>query len=171
MFESFSRTATPLERIALGRLTASEVYPGLPALPPEQCAVRVFRFEGLGRYFVWLVWFEGESYSVRRVVWDRPGDLARNASEPKTFGSDGPLPQADVARMLQELKAITIRPFGSEPAMGLDGTTFGIQWGNFWRGATLHWWNEPPPDWRALGEWVDGAIRLFESQLPKEWSK
>ena len=166
MIDAFLEHATGLEARALEILRRPETYPGLPALQRSDVVLRLTRFEGLGRYLVWVVAARANVYLVRRVIWDRPTDHRPGAIAPTTFGSDADAPAELLERHLAALRSIALPPFIPCDTVGIDGVNFGVEYGNYMRSAGLYWGSSVPEDWRLLGDWFSGCVETLEAVLP-----
>src|SRR5262245_8237867 len=109
MLEEFGRSGSQVERAAVWRLAAAEASPVLPPADSSAVILRLLRFEGLGRYYVWAV-LRGEQFAVRRIIWDRPNDVRPGAVEPTTFGSHAPIAVQLLEPQLVALHSLTLRP-------------------------------------------------------------
>jgi hypothetical protein len=163
MMDEFLRFAEPLERAALERLRHPERYPAMQSVRPSSVVLRLFRFEGIGRYYAWMLAKVDGQYLVRRVVWDRPGDHRPGVLDPTTFGSDGLLPP-DTAEFMradfQQSCAATV----PDSSIGLDGVSYGIETGAPWPSSRLEWWSgastaHPAEEWfRRVASTLDGVL-------------
>lgn len=171
IIDDFLTAHTPdYERKALEALRCPETYPGLPALARSDIILRLYRFEGLGRYWVWAVAARGTIFCVRRLVWDRPADYHPGIIEPTLLGSEGRMLAEAIEQLMAALCSITLRPFVARRVAGLDGVNFGVEYGNFWQAAGLYWWGTSSlsEGWGLLDEWFTGATAAFDACLPSQ---
>jgi hypothetical protein len=166
MIDDFLEHEDAIGRAALARLARPESYPGLPVLERSAILLRLFRFEGVGRYWVWIVVPSHHEYTVRRVMWDRPGDYRPAATTPTTFGSDAVAQSAEIDARLAQLQACLLHPFVRTSIVGLDGVNFGVEYGTYFQRARLCWWSGAAADWHALQEWFDAMVKYLDDVLP-----
>ena len=167
MIEDFVPYADTRGRAALAVLGRPEAYPGLEPLDRTDIVLRLFRFNGLGEYIVWVVARRPDGYLVRRIVWDRARSHRPGELEPVTFGSDSHIPAGSMERHLRALRSISVRPFLTDDRIGLDGVTFGIQCGDSPTTVRLSWWSDAPNEWRALEAWYGETVGDLEAALPR----
>jgi hypothetical protein len=166
MIDAFLEHATGLEARALEILRRPEAYPGLPALRRSDVVLRLTKFEGLGKYYVWAVAGGADMRLVRRVIWDRPTDNRPGAMNPTTYGSDANVPADLLEQHLAALRSMVLSPFIPCAGVGLDGVNFGVECGNYMLSAGLYWWSSPPEGWQPLAEWFGRSVEALEALLP-----
>jgi hypothetical protein len=167
MIEEYADHENAVGRAAIARLAAPEAYPGLPPLKQSEVILRLLRFDGLGAYCVWILSRAADRYVVRRVVWDRSRDAQPGAVDPTTYGSDALVVAADVEADLTALHDVSVRLFLPKRMLGVDGVTFGVEYGGSWRTARLYWWSSGSAhEWQARQDWFDMVVARFDRVLP-----
>ena len=160
----------PRELRAVEWLQHPETYPGLAPWCENDTRVRFVRLPSFEPYSVWVLQRRDNIAQVRRVEWDHLADAPlRDAfpdAAPTTFAADAQLPVALADELLSELAAIHLPPFLPVSTLGLDGTSYAIEFGSSWRSAALSWWCEPPEEWQTLASFHERALALFERFLP-----
>jgi hypothetical protein len=165
MIDVLLEHATGIEYRALKLLHRPEAYPGVPELEGD-VVLRLMKFEGLGKYWVWVVTAAGRRHFVRRVVWDRPRDYRPGALSPTIYGADAALPGGSMEGHLAELRSLILPPFLADDTVGLDGVGFGVEHRSHKLSAGLYWWFAPPEGWRPLAEWFDRCVEVLQAPLP-----
>jgi hypothetical protein len=148
---------------ALALLEHPESYPGLPGHAGSRLLLRVWRYPSFTPYFAWAVIASRDVLFLRRVVWDQ---AARILPTPRTFGCEIPLQKGTFEPIMARLRTIQIPPFLPVPTIGLDGTSYGVEYGDFILSCKLTWWETPPVEWTPLQQWHTATTQLFESLLP-----
>lgn len=147
---------------ALALLEAPEKYPGL-APRKGTALLRVWIYPSFKPCAAWSIVQSGNSYFVRRVVWDQVPTVD---SEPITYGSESPVVKENFSGLLSELRAMQLSPFALASPVGIDGTTYGVEVGGFGKSGLMSWWGKPPVGWAPLQAWHARAIEQLESLLP-----
>ena len=98
------------------------------------------------------------------MVFDQRSD--KFTPEPVVFGAEVKIPKRDVARLLAELEAIEIPPFVPVSTFGIDGVSFGIEYGQRIASASISWWGDPPEPWKVLAFWHARTLEAFQDLLP-----
>jgi hypothetical protein len=158
----------PWEARAIERLQHPESYPGLIEWPEREIILRLIRIPSFEPYSVWVLRRTGGSSWVRRIIWDRLTQPPFQAADgPMTYGTDGVIAETQVERLLDELHHLSLPPFPA-PAkiIGLDGVSYGVEFGDHYCSTRLSWWSHYPEEWQPLVDWYDRAITLFEECLP-----
>lgn len=160
----------PREIKALDLLRRPESYPGLAAWREHDTRVSFVRLPSFQPYSVWTLQHRNKVCQVRRIEWDHVADKqavdAVPESAPTTYGADAQLPVSAVQELLDEMARISLPPFLPVATLGIDGVSFAIYFGDFWRSACLSWWGEPPGEWQPLARCYERAVALFERHLP-----
>lgn len=149
---------------AVGLLESPLTYPGLPEHRHPRVLLRVWRHPSFEPYASWSLIETQTASFVRRITWD-PFHLL--ADTPVTYGAEAVIPAAVYEPLLSALRGIQLpafQPAGN--AVGIDGTTYGVESGNYMHSARVTWWETPPTQWAALARWHADAIARFESLLP-----
>ena len=102
---------------------------------------------------------------LRRVTW-----MLRNAADKSEYmdvidTASTLLPDSVFTTLSNELKNIHFPAFAN-PAMGLDGTSCGIESQGFPENVILSWWGAAPSSWVTIEQWFQNVERTFEELLP-----
>lgn len=138
-------------------------YRGLPHHPLARVLLRVWRYPSFQPYASWALIQARKDVLVRRVTWDQRHPLA---DTPVTFGCEAVVETALHEALTSALRDIRLPPFVSATTAGIDGTTYGVDFGGYMRSARLSWWEQPPAEWAELGAWHEQAIARFDALLP-----
>ncbi|MEL6465185.1 MAG: hypothetical protein AAFQ58_09475 [Pseudomonadota bacterium] len=105
---------------------------------------------------------------VRRITRSfGDGPLAHKVP-PKTYGAEARVPEKEAARILAAFEELSVVPLADQGKdLFIDGCEYEIQWGGIAAPPKISWWNEAPPEWRALRDWYSDAVALFEAYLSK----
>ena len=152
-----------LDLKAMQMLELPESYPSLAERPFARTLLRIWRYPSFGPYLSWALIQASSQMFVRRVTWDKSDMLAVT---PVTFGSEVAIEEPAYEGLLLRLREMQLPPFITVARLGLDGTTYGIETSAFGLSARLSWWQDPPPEWAALGIWHAEAVEKFDGLLP-----
>ena len=67
-----------------------------------------------------------------------------------------------VEEFLDRLKSVSIAAYVGETTCGFDGTQYELAFGDFFLNAKYSWWQEPPIEWKPLGEAVMDFLHKLE---------
>ena len=142
-------------------------YPGLVNRKRAQQSFRLWRQPAFDPDAAWSLLNHDDKWFVRRVVYDCARDAEDGTISHDTYGSEVRLPDGMATELLGDLARISLPPFASMSGhIGLDGCTYGIQFGNYMKDARLSWWCEAPPEWAEFRDWYAHALSEFERALP-----
>lgn len=132
--------------------------------------LRLWHFPSHGPQTTWTILTPGKkaapgsSPMVREVVWDRPVDETRvDADQPTIRVRDADLPAAEVQHWIEEGKKLAVPLLVFGQVVGLDGDYFGLETYETSPFARVQWWNDGPPEWRHLIDWVRGLRRYLQA--------
>ena len=158
-------TGLSAEHAGLHLLEHPAEYPGLALLMPPRVLLRVWRYPSFEPWCSWAVLEADGSLFLRRIAWDHRRLVI---SDPITYGSEVLIERSTFDSLSSELHDIELMPFAPVSTLGIDGTTYGVEVGDFGVSARLSWWASPPADWVPVQEWHERAVALFESLLPAQ---
>lgn len=154
------------KRTGLHLLEHPAEYPGLTDLRPSRVLLRVWRYPSFDPWCSWAVLHSRELLLLRRILWDQRRPVI---SDPITYGSEVSIERSDFASLSSELQGLVLAPFAPVSTLGIDGTTYGVEAGDFSVSARLSWWESAAPaDWAPVQQWHARAVELFESLLPTQ---
>ena len=158
------RISFALQQKATALLENPLTYPGLEEHSRRASVVlRVWRYPSFEAHCSWAVITSRGIYFLRRVIWDHS---AQEQTELVTFADEVPLDRQVYSDLLNDLQAITLRPFLANNVSTGDGTHYGVETLVFTTWARMNWWVTPPPDWAPLQAWHQRAVKAFEALLP-----
>src|SRR5262245_50415594 len=131
MIECLLKRAGAFEATALRHLACPETYPGLIPIDSSRVVLRLFRFEALGVYTVWMTSRSKSDCVLRRVLWDRPKELP-NIGSPEMYGTDAALRTEQLEALLESLGRVSLPPIAPVSQVGIDGVNHGIAVGEPW---------------------------------------
>jgi hypothetical protein len=138
-------------------------YPGLPDRSFARVLLRVWRYPSFQPYASWALIQARTEFFLRRITWDQRHPLA---DTPVTYGAEVEIDTSVHEPLLAGLRGIRLPPFIPASTVGIDGTTYGVEAGDYMRSARVAWWETPPAEWAGLGLWHAEAIARFEALLP-----
>ncbi|WP_125231947.1 hypothetical protein [Leptospira adleri] len=152
-------------RQAEEKLEAIAEFLALPPPPENAKLTHFWRYPSFDFFSRWLVYHAPDRSVVRRVVWDRPGDLGRTTLEPTLYSSQAEVDHASISLFFEKLREISI-PF-AEPRTGIiiDGTQYGFA-STFGPSSVRFLWIVPPPGWEAFVFWFQEFTEFLDQNLP-----
>jgi hypothetical protein len=137
----------PRELKAVEHLRCPEKFPGLETWSSQSIAMRCIELPSLTPSIVWALRHDPKVSAVRGIEWDKCADAQLADilpdSSPTIYGSDAQLPSAEVTQLLTEFSSLSIPARVESSAWGIDGDSFGIEFGDSWLSAHYSWWCEP----------------------------
>ena len=170
-----------LERQALEQLRAGNVARGTGVR-------QVFQLLVLPSYEAARSWevcqdvkAENRCFAIRSV-WHRRTDLSKLDTPVVRLRYSRPLaPTIEVRQWPLEigwveatrakLKNLLIPAMVESGVIGCDGTCYEVVFDAGFEKARYHWWEEPPPGWSPLNQWLQETLQALERYGPVEWDQ
>ncbi|MHC4475297.1 MAG: hypothetical protein ACYTEL_06620 [Planctomycetota bacterium] len=141
--------------------------------------LRVWHYPAFAPYRAWTVYkdsagAERGEYKLVRVTWDQRRDLHRLHSDPMNGSSEGfhaeptitfnelTLPKSAVDTVLNRLRRERIDLFVETDSIGIDGETYGIDFGDYMSCTRVAWWCQGPKQWKRFTDLVVKLISILE---------
>ncbi len=70
-----------------------------------------------------------------------------------------------IENILERFYSIKIQPFVNLQNFGVDGSTIEIKFGGSFQNSKFSWWNNPPEQWKQLGNVVADVLNYLDLKL------
>lgn len=156
------------EDSAVEVLLNPERFPSLHKRTDFHRQLCVWRLPSFEPHSSWSLFVADRSkdYVVRRLEHDPRRGLPSNRIDPHIFGAEAPVREAAGLKIIATFEGLSVPPFRRPGWVGLDGTYFGVHFGNNWQGTRINWWSRPSEDWSPLIATFNALIQQFEEILP-----
>ncbi|WP_224367609.1 hypothetical protein [Hyalangium versicolor] len=169
-----------LKRRALEALEAPELHE-TPLPSGFATLLRLWHYEEEGPWRAWSVSarpsaIDAPALRIRRVVWDRPGELAElvgslagieEGRSPRLRLSEARFPMESWSALLEEVHGLRLQPLFPEVSRPEGGIR--ERWGLTYRLSaqriSFEWWDAPPAAWKELAEWTVRLRSALEAWL------
>jgi hypothetical protein len=117
----------------------------------------------------------GEKYFAALTRWEREADMEKfrtpveRLKHPRELAPTFTILRFDLnahraGYWLERFSALSVTPLPKESSIGLDGTSFELEFGHvLFSGSRFLWWNDGPPAWRELTEGVRELLQELRS--------
>lgn len=137
--------------------------------------LRLWEFPSFEAWTTWLLSDEGPA--LRELTWDQNFDKRRFgdplfglqhglSTAPTLRCRDVTLTDQQNRQLLSGLNRLTL-PLGARcRVIGLDGTGYGLEFGNYMAKVRLSWWGDQPAEWAPLHRWFRHKRKLIAKLWP-----
>ena len=160
----------------------------LKAVPMSGSYRRVFSFWAFPSFTPSFCWTVYSPHPVARskppfadyTVWRSDIDLEKLRSpverlkypkdlRPTIEGESLPLTSDVIEAMESAIRSVAIPIFLGEPStIGCDGSRYEFQYDQMFFGASLHWWESYPKEWRPFTSAIGGIVGDLETRRKEE---
>ena len=144
-------------------------YAGFAVRKTAKPVLRLWRYPSFDPMASWALVRDEDAHVVRRVVCSPVSEAIAGTDSFElrydTFGTEAVLPAETVDALVSKLTGIVLPPFVRRHRAGLDGCSYGVQWGDPQEEVRLTWWRQSPSDWAEFRHWYAHAVITFENHL------
>lgn len=148
-------------------LELPENFPALPKRTEFEREFLMWRYPSFEANSSWSIFGTDnpDEYFVRRLEFHPRNQYAFPA--PQIFGAEATLPAETARNILSAFDSLRIPVFCQPQDLGgLDGTICGVQFGNYYQGARIHWWSHYSEVWTPLVQLFDQTLETLDRALP-----
>ncbi|MBO9880719.1 hypothetical protein [Xanthomonas sp. D-109] len=159
---------TNREDVALEILKKPECFKSLPQRTEFERKLCLWRAPSFSTHSSWSIFQPPRStnYIVRRLEHNPHRGLPINIDDPHIFGAEALVCPELVAQTITSFETLVLPMFRKPQGVGIDGTGYGVIFGNLWQGTNVNWWGENPAGWSPLAILFQQTIELLDSFLP-----
>ena len=131
------------------------------------CLWRIPSFEALSSWSLYETKSQND-FILRRLEYDYHKHTLINNENPDIIGSEAIIDSVQLKNILKAFVELKIPIFHQNDRVTiLDGTSYGIEFGNWWQKTIVHWQESVNKEWYPLMELFNNTIKLMDHYLPK----
>jgi hypothetical protein len=156
------------EEVALDILKNPERFASLPKRTDFERQLCLWRAPSFSTHSSWSIFLSrgATEFIARRLEHEPRHGLPANAEDPHIYGAETMLHPDVAAKTIAAFESLVLPIFRRPQFLGVDGTSYGIIFGNHWQGTSVNWWGETPLDWSPLVILFDQTVEQLDGLLP-----
>ena len=156
------------EDVALDILKRPECFASLPRRTEFERQLCLWSAPSFSPHSSWSIFQPRgtRDFIVRRLEHAPRQGLPVNIDDPHVYGAEALLDHKVATRTIAAFESLVLPMFRRPDGFGMDGTSYGAIFGNYWQGTHVNWWGDAPAGWGPLVTLFQNTVEVLDGFLP-----